>query len=1824
MAAPISITGGTYSINGGSYTGASGTVSNGNTVAVRLTSSGSYSTTTNTTLTIGGASGTFSVTTQNAIWQPTGLEGNVVLFVAIDPTNSQVVYAGTRDGGFFKTTDGGTTWATINTGLTGYTVSSYAIDPTNSQVVYAGTRDGGGIFKTVNEGVSWTQMNTGLSIYNVQCLAIDPTNNQVVYAGLGRYGESVFKTTNGGSSWTPINTGLDGVLAYSLAIDPTNSQIAYVGTTSSHVYKTTNGGASWMIFDNGIPDSMGIVRSVVIDPANSQIVYAADWEGGGVLKTTNGGASWTATNTGLAAVYMSLLSVYMANSQVIYAAENGQWADFFKTTNGGSSWTRFNSGLPNNSGVLSVAIDPTNSQIVYAGTGSGVFKTAPSECTTPDPFAFTPQTNVALNTVITSNSITVSGINMAAPISITGGTYSINGGPYTSASGTVNNGSRVTVLLTSSGSYSTTTSATLTIGGVSDTFSVTTLAAPSDTTPDPFAFTPQTNVALNTVITSNSITVSGINMAAPISITGGTYSINGGSYTGASGTVGNGNTVAVRLTSSGSYSTTTSATLTIGGVSGTFSVTTLAAPSDTTPDPFAFTPQTNVALNTVITSNSITVSGINMAAPISITGGTYSINGGSYTGASGTVSNGNTVAVRLTSSGSYSTTTSATLTIGGVSGTFSVTTLAAPSDTTPDPFAFTPQTNVALNTVITSNSITVSGINMAAPISITGGTYSINGGSYTGASGTVSNGNTVAVRLTSSGSYSTTTSATLTIGGVSGTFSVTTLAGSCDTPAQFSFIDETGARLNQAMASNTVTVGGVTCASSVSISGGTYSIDEGPYTSASGTVNNGSRVTVLLTSSGSYSTTTSATLTIGGVSDTFSVTTRAVPSGPDLWTQKANFAGTTRNQAVGFSIGDKGYIGTGYDGSQHLKDFWEYDPSSDTWTQKADFEGTPRRLATGFSIGSKGYIGTGLNSSGQVQFLIDFWEYDPISNVWTRKADVAGGARYGAFGFSIGNRGYVGMGIVNYAALTDFWEYDPDLDTWIQKANFGGTWHVFTVGFSIGSKGYVGTGQGTEGNRLFTKDFWEYDPTLNTWTQKADFGGTTRENAVGFSIGNKGYIGTGQEHATWASAKDFWEYDPALNTWTQRPDFGGTARSGAVGFSIGSKGYIGTAGGGTNDFWEYDPAGDTSPDPFAFTPQTNVALNTVITSNSITVSGINVAAPISITGGTYSINGGSYTGASGTVSNGNTVAVRLTSSGSYSTTTSATLTIGGVSGTFSVTTLAAPVLPGTLQFSSATYNVNESGGSALITVTRTGGSGGAVGVSYATSNGTAIAGSDYTATSGTLSWANGDAANKTFTIPITNDTLDESNETFTITLSNPTGGATLGSPSTGTVTIVDNDATPTVQFSTTASSGGEATTPASITVTLSASSGQTVTVNYATSNGTAAAGSDYTATSGTLTFAPGVMSRIITVPIMNDTAVEGSETFMVALSSPVNATLGTTTTHTYTISDNDSPYLTATRTGTGSGTLTASGLACSANTCFGTYSYGAQITITATPNSGSAFTGFTGCDSTSGNTCTVTMISNKTVTATFTLSIYWRNTLTGQNVVWYMNGATRKGYAYLPTLADQNWKMTGITDHNKDGYPDLYWRNTSTGENVVWYMNGATRKGYAYLPTLTDQNWKMIAGVDFDNDGKPDILWRNTSTGENVVWYMNGATRKGYAYLPTLADQNWKMIASVDFDNDGKPDILWRNTSTGENVVWYMNGAVRKGYAYLPTLADQNWKMIAGVDFDNDGKPDILWRNTSTGENVVWYMNGATRKGYAYLPALTDQNWKMVGGQSNY
>ncbi|RYD66298.1 MAG: aggregation factor core protein MAFp3, isoform C, partial [Verrucomicrobiaceae bacterium] len=180
-----------------------------------------------------------------------------------------------------------------------------------------------------------------------------------------------------------------------------------------------------------------------------------------------------------------------------------------------------------------------------------------------------------------------------------------------------------------------------------------------------------------------------------------------------------------------------------------------------------------------------------------------------------------------------------------------------------------------------------------------------------------------------------------------------------------------------------------------------------------------------------------------------------------------------------------------------------------------------------------------------------------------------------------------------------------------------------------------------------------------------------------------------------------------------------------------------------------------------------------------------------------------------------------------------------------------------LQLSAPTVSVNEAAGTVTLTVTRLGVSTGQVSVAYATSDntesGSAVAGTDYTATSGVLVFEDGERT-KTITIPITNDLLIEPGETFGLTLNSPTGGATLGTQTAAQVTIVDNDLS--LQLSTPTATVNEAEGQITLTVTrLGLTTGQ-ASISYTTSNGNAQAGADYTATSGVLTFADGVATLV--------------------------------------------------------------------------------------------------------------------------------------------------------------------------------------------------------------------------------------------------------------------------------------------------------------------------------------------------------------------------------
>jgi len=208
----------------------------------------------------------------------------------------------------------------------------------------------------------------------------------------------------------------------------------------------------------------------------------------------------------------------------------------------------------------------------------------------------------------------------------------------------------------------------------------------------------------------------------------------------------------------------------------------------------------------------------------------------------------------------------------------------------------------------------------------------------------------------------------------------------------------------------------------------------------------------------------------------------------------------------------------------------------------------------------------------------------------------------------------------------------------------------------------------------------------------------------------------------------------------------------------------------------------------------------------------------------------------------------------------------------------------TLSINDVTVTEGSSGATnAVFTLSLSSPSGQNVSVNVATQDGTATAGVDYVAQAGTVTIPPG-TISVLITVPVFGDVLGEPNETFFVNLSGAVNATITDAQGQGT--IIDDDGAPAISINdATVVEGDSGTTTASFIVSLSSPSGQTVTVDYATQDGTATAGSDYTATAGTLTFPPGTTVLPLPVSVNGDVAPETNETFFVNLSNPANATV---------------------------------------------------------------------------------------------------------------------------------------------------------------------------------------------------------------------------------------------------------------------------------------------------------------------------------------------------
>lgn len=289
-----------------------------------------------------------------------GLTCPYVSSITVHPA---AIYLGTGEG-CFRSLDKGSTWVdcTAAAGLSTTTAGDIIIVPDRPEIVYFGTFDRG-VCKSVDGGETWTVINEGLPTGRVMRLAINPADPDILFAGPD--GKGIYRSLDAGLTWTACGPGKD---VRCFAMDPGTPDILYA-STESWIKRTADGGATWSLLANGLP--LPYVAGLCLAPSEPSTLYAGPGESG-VYKSVDAGLSWSWSGAGLPPTTdMRALVVDPLSSLIVYGAayDRGAW----RSLDGGETWNAFNEGLEGYS-VLTVAVDPSDPSLLYAGTAAnGVF-----------------------------------------------------------------------------------------------------------------------------------------------------------------------------------------------------------------------------------------------------------------------------------------------------------------------------------------------------------------------------------------------------------------------------------------------------------------------------------------------------------------------------------------------------------------------------------------------------------------------------------------------------------------------------------------------------------------------------------------------------------------------------------------------------------------------------------------------------------------------------------------------------------------------------------------------------------------------------------------------------------------------------------------------------------------------------------------------------------------------------------------------------------------------------------------------------------------------------------------------------------------------------------------------------------------------------------------------------------------------------------------------------------------------------------------------------------------------------------------------------------
>src|SRR5262245_27689386 len=281
----------------------------------------------------------------------------VVVDIAIDPQQPMNILIGTTGNCAFSSSDGGSTWAQRCNGLPAR-LQALTRDPATPSRAYA--VGDGGIFRSTDNGLTWAAVLSGLDPLSVAgALAVDPSNPQTVYASFtGQYGgQHLYKTTDAGTNWTTLQD--DGAPCAALAVDPDNPAIVYQ-MRAQGLAKSTDGGVT---FTTVLPGNE--VTDIAFNPADHSIIYAARTDG--VRRSSDGGATWTAVDAGFRSDGIGAVAVNEASNTVMTAV---YCSNIFSSTDEGATWTPSNVS----SYGWAFATDPQSPLTVYAAITPSLLK----------------------------------------------------------------------------------------------------------------------------------------------------------------------------------------------------------------------------------------------------------------------------------------------------------------------------------------------------------------------------------------------------------------------------------------------------------------------------------------------------------------------------------------------------------------------------------------------------------------------------------------------------------------------------------------------------------------------------------------------------------------------------------------------------------------------------------------------------------------------------------------------------------------------------------------------------------------------------------------------------------------------------------------------------------------------------------------------------------------------------------------------------------------------------------------------------------------------------------------------------------------------------------------------------------------------------------------------------------------------------------------------------------------------------------------------------------------------------------------------------------